>query len=117
MVLEKQNVEKLIEEKKDIKPEPGKKEEEAQYYGTPFKVSYRLNLIQSEAAYSLNIDSQLPVQSLVLQSNLNVEILNSNDKSLKLATNKAKQGYLGIARIESSETRRVTLKIRTSEGQ
>jgi hypothetical protein len=52
----------------------------------------------------------------VLQSNLNVEILHSNDKTLKMATSKARQGYLGMARIESSETRRVTLKIRTSEG-
>ena len=45
-----------------------------------------------------------------------MEILHSNDKTLKMATSKAKQGYLGMARIESSETRRVTLKIRTSEG-
>jgi hypothetical protein len=45
-----------------------------------------------------------------------VEILHSNDNTLKMATSKARQGYLGMARIESGETRRVTLKIRTSEG-
>ena len=35
-------------------------------FGEPFKVSYKLNLLPLEAAYSLFIDSQLPIDCLML---------------------------------------------------
>ena len=43
-----------------------RKEEAIQYFGTPFKASFRLNLIPNDAAFSLNIDSQVPIDCLIL---------------------------------------------------
>jgi hypothetical protein len=53
-------------------------------FGESFKVSFKLNVIPSEAAYSLFIDSQLPIDCLMLQSMQNIDILSVKDNICKI---------------------------------
>jgi len=46
----------------------GTRGKKAQFNLEQFKVSAKMNLIPEEGAYSLIIDSKLPIASLVLQS-------------------------------------------------
>jgi hypothetical protein len=45
------------------------------YYGQSFKASYKSNLIVDQASYSLTIDSQLPIDTIMLTSKQRVDIL------------------------------------------
>ena len=53
-------------------------------FGDSFKVSHKLNIIPAEAAYSLMIDSQLPMDTLLLQSMQNLDILEVKDNLAKI---------------------------------
>lgn len=44
-----------------------------------FKVTYKLNLIPEEGAQVLIIDSQRPIQSLMLQSKQSIDVLEVKD--------------------------------------
>lgn len=41
-------------------------QKQATDYGQAFKVSYKMQLVPQEASYNLVIDSQVPVQMLIL---------------------------------------------------
>ena len=55
----------------------------AAYYGQTFKASYKQNLLADQAAYSLTIDSQLPIDTILLSSKQSVDILDIVDKVAK----------------------------------
>ena len=87
-----------------------------------FKVNFKMNLIPDEGAYSLIIDSQLPISSIMMQSRQNIDILHVKDNLAKINRifdirdpNIASLAYLSID--GDSEHNRLEIKIRTSEGQ
>lgn len=91
-------------------------------YGEAFKVSHKLNLIASEAAYSLYIDSQIPIDTLVLQSMQNIDIISVKDNicTINKINDKANNNVLlAILKVHGEESKhtRIEIKIRTSEGQ
>ena len=91
-------------------------------FGETFKVSFKLNIIPSEAAYSLYIDSQLPIDTLLLQSMQNIDILEVKDnlaKINKIVDKLSTNALLATLKVqgEQTNTSRVEIKLRTSEGQ
>ncbi|CDW85212.1 bardet-biedl syndrome 7 protein [Stylonychia lemnae] len=91
-------------------------------YGESFKVSYKLNILPSEAAYSLFLDSQLPIDSVVLQSMQNIDIISAKDNICQInkiedkINNNVLLATLKVAG-DDSKSSRIEIKIRTSEGQ
>lgn len=86
-----------------------------------FKVSYKMNLIPSEASQILFIDSQLPIDCLLIQSMQNVDIIevkNNTCKITKVNDKLTNNGTLATLKVqgEDSSVTRVEVKIRTSEG-
>jgi hypothetical protein len=87
-----------------------------------FKVSHKMNLVQQEAAHILLIDSQLPIDCLMIQSMQNVDIIEVKDNVCKInkindkITNNALLATLKVQGEDSNVTR-VEIKLRTSEGQ
>jgi hypothetical protein len=87
-------------------------------WGSGFKATYRLNLLQNSASYSLSIDSQLPIDTLVLQSATGVEILPSKQSAFKVTNIRDKScGLLSQVKIETRDQKKVQLQLRTPEGQ
>jgi hypothetical protein len=90
-------------------------------FGENFKVTYKMNIVSQEAAYSLFIDSQLPIDSLMLQSMQNIDILSVKDGvcTINKVTDK-QHGNVLLATLkvsgEESMHTRVEIKLRTSEG-
>ena len=90
-----------------------------------FKVSSKMNLIPEDGAYMLIIDSKLPIQSIVLQSKQNVDILKIKDNIAKIYAVKETQDpsiqMMAQLVIEGEGNQnvhnRIEIKIRTSEGQ
>lgn len=50
-------------------------QQEAEAGFTKFKVSYKLNLLPKEGAHALLIDSQMPIDYIMMQSMQNIDIL------------------------------------------
>lgn len=90
-----------------------------------FKVSSKMNLIPEDGAYMLIIDSKLPIQSIVLQSKQNVDILKIKDNIAKIYPVKEFEDpsiqMMAQLMIEGEGNQnihnRIEIKIRTSEGQ
>ena len=87
-----------------------------------FKVSHKMNLVQQEAAHILLIDSQLPIDCLMIQSMQNVDIIEVKDNVCKINKINDKitnNGLLATLKVqgEDSNVTRVEIKMRTSEGQ
>jgi len=51
--------------------------------GLTFKTSYKMSLVAEQAAYSLTIDSQLPIDTLMLTSKQSVDVLEIVDNVAK----------------------------------
>jgi Co/Zn/Cd efflux system component len=93
-----------------------------------FKVTYKLNLVTDEAAYTLIIDSQKPISSVIMQSKQNIDILNIKDNLAKINRiqeisdpNISSLAHLQVQSdennlSESNKINRLEIKIRTSEG-
>ena len=43
-------------------------------YGNVFKVTYKMQLVPSEASYNFIIDSQVPILMLVLQADIPIDL-------------------------------------------
>lgn len=58
----------IQKEDEELKVEADIKTRGIQYtdYGQPFKVSYKMQLVPTEASYNLVIDSQVPMQTIIL---------------------------------------------------
>ena len=69
--------------KSNTKQLPGNSTNEAVQSNKGFKISHKLNLISKQAAYSLTIQSQLPIDTILLQCNQSVDILKIEDKKCK----------------------------------
>ena len=91
-------------------------QEETTDFGQTFKATYKMQLVATEACYNLVIDSQLAVQELILQSNVPVDIL-STHKINVIKEKPAGCRLLCMIRMDSQDQRRITIKIRTTEGQ
>ena len=80
-----------------------------------------MNLVQKIAAYELTITSQRPLETILLQSSQSVDILEIKDKVAK--ENRVKDDthpqnvLLTTLQIDSADVKKITLKIRTAEGQ
>lgn len=87
----------------------------------PFKVSYKMNLVPAEGAQTLIIDSQVPIDFLMLQSMQNIDILDVKDgvcKITKVADKISNCALLATLKVQGEQqVNRVEIKIRTSEGQ
>ena len=59
-------------------------EDQKQIVFESFKVSYKMNFIPSEAAHLLFIDSQLPIDSLLIQSMQNVDFIEVKNNTCKI---------------------------------
>ena len=83
--------------------------QEAQtYYGQPFKASFKMSMLASEAAYTLILDSQLPIGSLLVQSKQHVDILSIDNKACKLNSTKDGQNLLlSTIKIDSPDQRKI----------
>ena len=75
-----------------------------------FKVSYKLNLVPSIAAYDVTITSQRPIDTVLLQSTQQVDILSFKDKVCKENRIKDEEGSEGYI-INGSNKTLTTLKI------
>ena len=87
-----------------------------------YKVSYKINLLPEEAAHMVFIDSQLPIDTLLIQSMQTIDILEVKDNVCKISTIRDKltnNALLATLKVqnEDSNVSRVEIKIRTSEGQ
>lgn len=89
-----------------------------------FRADFKLNLISHQAAYDLTITSQRPIDTILLQSNQSVDILSIKDKVCKenrmkrdLNNNYDNSLLLTTLKIDSTDVKKVQLKIRTAEGQ
>lgn len=90
-----------------------------------FKVNYKMNLVAEEGAYTLIIDSQLPMASIMLQSKQSIDILDIKDNMASV--NRSAQisdpsvqslAYLVLCSEDVVHNHnRIEIKIRTSEGQ
>jgi hypothetical protein len=81
-----------------------------------------MNLIPHEAAHLLFIDSQLPIECLLIQSMQNVDIIEVKDnvcRATKVNDKISNNGLLATLRVATEEVNvtRVEIKLRTSEGQ
>jgi hypothetical protein len=69
------------------------------------------------------VDSQLPIDTLLLQSNQNIDIIEVKDNVCKVSapkdhiTNNALLATLKVQGSDDSQVSRVDIKMRTSEGQ
>lgn len=90
-----------------------------------FRVNYKMNLIAEEGAYSLIIDSQSPMASVMLQSKQQIDILDVKDNMASI--NRSAEipdpqiqslVYLVVCSDDVSHNHnRLEIKIRTAEGQ
>lgn len=85
-------------------------------FGSAFKVSHKMQLQPNEASYQLTLDSQQPVQMLVLQADIPVEIFSQSSHKLQ---KEKPQGchLLSTFKFDNPDQRRITVKLRTSEGR
>lgn len=86
-----------------------------------FKADYKMNLINSQAAYDLTITSQRPLDTIILQSNQQIDILHIKDKvcrqnKVKDELNSKTNVLLSTLKIDGADTKKVEIKIRTAEG-
>ena len=75
-----------------------------------------MQLIPNEASYNLTIDSQTPIQMIILQSDVPVDIF-STLKQCPVKDKPTGCMLLTTFVIDSQDQRRVSLKMRTSEGR
>lgn len=84
-------------------------------------MSYKLNLISAQAAYDLTITSQKPIDTVLLQSNQQIDILQIKDnvcKQNKVTDEANRQNVLlTTLKVDSKTTNKIGIKIRTAEGQ
>ena len=79
-----------------------------------------MNLISAQAAYNLTINSQKAIDTILLQSNQSVDILQIEDKKCKennIQDELHGNMLLTTLKVDSEDQKKVPLKIRTAEGQ
>ena len=85
-----------------------------------FKAQYTLTLLPNEAAYQLMIESQKEINILMLQSTINIDLLDAEDIPAQVSfpnidISQTTNQFLVTLKL-SEPTNRVVLKIRASEG-
>jgi hypothetical protein len=85
-----------------------------------FKAQYTFTLLPNEAAYQLMIESQKEINILMLQSTINIDLLDAEDIPAQVSfpnidISQTTNQFLVTLKL-SEPTNRVVLKIRASEG-
>ena len=117
----KLKIDQLAKEKMALlkKTEKKKVKETNTYSGAGivgFKARYNSTLLPNEAAYQLMIESQNEISILMLQSNINIEILDEENIPASFSFSKTDNNQF-IATFRLNEpTNKIVLKIRASEG-
>ena len=85
--------------------------------GHSFKTSYKMSLVAEQAAYSLTIDSQLPIDTLLLASKQAVDIIEITDKVAKENTIPDENGQMiKTFKFSAVDQKKITIKLRAAEG-
>lgn len=100
----------------------------------PYKTSYKYNLIPNENLYNLLIESEFPLEVLVLESDVRVDIvdfLDANENSNLIENNQRSistkeyqiniiknndNGFQSIVRLKGGKNQYVNLRVRTYDG-
>jgi len=73
-----------------------------------------MSLNTEDATYSVVIESQIPIESICFQSDLDIELLEQSNGSINQI--QGVKGLLATYRFEDVTTTRAEIKIRTVEG-
>lgn len=121
----KQKIEQLAKEKENLMKKKSKKKEKQGYTFSEqgivgFKANYSFNLLPNEAAYQLIIESQASMNILMLQSSINIDLLDSENIPAVVSfsnTDPSQDSSPFVVTLRLSESsNRIVLKIRASEG-
>jgi len=86
-----------------------------------FKVSHKIARNSNDASYSIHIDSQYPIEFVVVQSLVNVELLEVDSSiailSLSSTDPDQKNGFAATYRFIDANVLKFEIKLRTIEGQ
>jgi len=86
-----------------------------------FKVSHKIARNSHDASYSIHIDSQYPIEFVVLQSLVNVELMEIDSSiailSLSSQDPEQKNGLAATYRFIDTNVLKFEIKLRTIEGQ
>lgn len=100
-----------LEESKKIPNLPGEKNEQTS------KVSYTLSLIGEQAAYCLSIESYFAMSFILIQSEVPIELLDSDDHEASIIVAEEPNQVLITYRFNDSINTRCQILFRNSEGQ
>lgn len=76
-----------------------------------------MSLIAEQAAYSLTIDSQLPIDTLLLTSKQSIDVLEIVDNVAKENTVPDDQGQMiKTFKFSTIDLKKITIKLRAAEG-
>ena len=75
-----------------------------------------MQLAETEASYNLSLDCQNPIMMLILQADIPIDIL-SDHKCVNMKDKPRGCYLLSTFKFDNEDQRRITLKLRTSEGR
>lgn len=121
----KQRMDQLAKEKETLMKKKQKKEAKsaAKYTDTGivgFKTNYKFILLPNEAAYQLTIESQINMDVILLQSAINIDLLDAEELAAQVSyspTDQADNSNQFLVTLKlGQDCKRIVLKIRASEG-
>jgi Bardet-Biedl syndrome 7 protein len=100
---------KLEESKKQVH-QPSKTQNQS-------KVSYKLSVLAEQAAYNLTIESQFAMSFILINSEIPIELLDSEDHEATVTSSEEDGAVLITYRFPDSSSTRCQILFRNSEGQ
>ena len=86
-----------------------------------FKINYKCARNSDDASYAVHIDSQYPINFIILQSNINIELLENENNNSILSLNPTLENdancLLATYRLIESNISKFEVRFRTIEGK